>query len=86
MRIILDTDKGVFIVPNTFKNTIKKQNDILKKAGVSEEKLITDRGFIEDAIEEAFKRPILTTEQAKGWDSTLEHQIAKKSTKASDKE
>ena len=25
MRIIIDTDKGIFIVPNTFRKTIKKQ-------------------------------------------------------------
>ena len=37
MRIIIDTDKGIFIVPKTFSETIKKQNEILKKAGVSED-------------------------------------------------
>lgn len=81
MRIILDTEKGVFIVPNTFKNTLKKQNDILKKAGVAEDKFITERKFIEDAIADAFNRPILTTEQAKEWNPDLEKQIAKKTTK-----
>lgn len=77
MRITIDTDKGLFIVPKTFKDTLKKQNDILKKAGVSEDKLITERKFIEDAVKEAFTRPILTTEQAKEWNPALENQVAK---------
>ena len=77
MRITIDTDKGIFIVPKTFRDVLKKQNDILKKAGVPEDKFITERKFLEDAIEEAFKRPILTTEQAKEWDSNLENQVAK---------
>ena len=29
MRITLDTDKGIFIVPNTFKKNLEKQNEIL---------------------------------------------------------
>ena len=77
MRITIDTDKGIFIVPNTFRNTLKKQNDILKKAGVADDKLITERKFIEDAVKDAFTRPILTTEQAKEWNPDLEHQVAK---------
>lgn len=77
MRIIIDTDKGIFIVPKTFKDTLKKQNDILKKADVSDDKLITERKFIENAIKEAFTRPILNTEQAKEWNPDLEHQVAK---------
>ena len=78
MRIIIDTDKGIFIVPNTFRKTIKKQNEILKKAGVADDKFITERKFIEDAVAEAFKRPILSTEQAKDWNPDLENQIANK--------
>lgn len=77
MRIIIDTDKGIFIVPNTFKKTLQKQNDILKKAGVSEDKCITERKFIQEAIDNAFSRPILTTEQAKEWNPDLENQVAK---------
>lgn len=77
MRITIDTDKGLFIVPKTFKDTLKKQNDILKKAGVTDDKLITERSFIEDAVKEAFTRPILTTEQAKEWNPALENQVAK---------
>ena len=77
MRITIDTDKGIFIVPNTFRNTLKKQNDILKKAGVADDKLITEHKFIEEAVKEAFTRPILTTEQAKEWNPDLEHQVAK---------
>lgn len=76
MRITLDTDKGIFIVPNTFKKTLEKQNEILKKAGVSEDKLITERKFIEEAIAEAFKRPIITKEKVKNWDPNFENQVA----------
>ena len=39
MRITIDTDKGIFIVPTTFEKTLEKQNEILKKAKVSEDKL-----------------------------------------------
>ncbi len=77
MRIIIDTEKGIFIVPKTFRENLKKQNEVLKKAGVPEEKFITERRFIEDAIEEAFKRPILSTDQAKDWNPDLENQVAK---------
>lgn len=77
MRITIDTDKGIFIVPKTFRGTLEKQNEILKKAGVSDDKLITERKFIEEAVNEAFKRPILTTEQAKEWNPDLENQVAK---------
>ena len=77
MRITIDTDKGIFIVPKTFKGTLEKQNEILKKAGVSEDKLITERKFIEEAVRDAFTRPILTTEQAKEWNPDLEHHVAK---------
>lgn len=77
MRITIDTDRGIFIVPTTFDKTLEKQNDILKKAGVPEDKLVTPRKFIEAAVKEAFTRPILTTEQAKEWDPNLENQVAK---------
>ena len=77
MRIIIDTDKGLFIVPNTFRSTLEKQNNVLKKAGVPEDKFITERKFIEEAVAEAFTRPILTTAQAKEWDPNLEKQVAK---------
>ena len=76
MRITIDTEKKIFIVPNTFDKTLKKQNDILKKAGVSEDKLITTRKYIEDAIKEAFGNPILTTEKAKDYDPTMKDKIA----------
>ena len=75
MRITIDTNKGVFIVPNTFESNLAKQNEILKKAGV--EKEITTKQFIEEAIKEAFTRPILTQDQAKEWNPDLENQVAK---------
>lgn len=75
MRITIDTEKGIFIVPNTFDKALEKQNAILKKAGV--EKEITRKSFIEDAIKDAFDRPILTQEQAKEWNPDLENQFVK---------
>ena len=75
MRITIDTEKGIFIVPNTFESTLAKQNAILAKAGVKEE--VTPKSFLEDAVKEAFTRPILTQEQAKKWNSDLEKQFAK---------
>ena len=77
MRITIDTDKGIIIVPNTVEKTLEKQNEILKKAGVSEDKLVTPRKFIEEAVKDAFTRPIFTTEQAKEWNPALENQVAK---------
>lgn len=75
MRITIDTDKGIFIVPNTFNANLAKQNALLKKMGVEGE--ITAKKYIEDAVKEAFNRPILTQEQAKDWNPELENQIAK---------
>lgn len=77
MKITIDTERGIFIVPNSFFDIIEKQNKLLKKAGVSEEKYITERSVIEDAVAEAFKRPILTVSQAKDWNPKLENQVAK---------
>lgn len=73
MRITIDTEKGIFIVPNTFSKTLNKQNEILKKAGV--DKVITPKEFIEDAVEEAFQRPVVTQEQVKNWNPNFEHQV-----------
>ena len=75
MRITIDTDKGIIIVPNTFEANLEKQNEILKKAGVTN--LITAKSFIESAVKEALERPVLTQEQAKNWNPDLEKQIAK---------
>lgn len=75
MRITIDTEKSIFIVPDTFDKTLAKQNEILKKAKV--EKQITQKEFIEEAIKEAFTHPILTQTQAKAYDPNFENQIAK---------
>lgn len=77
MRIIIDTEKGLFIVPNTFFTEIEKQNKLLKKAGVSDDKLNTAEKVIKEAFEEALKRPILTQKQAKDWNPELENQTIK---------
>ena len=77
MKITIDTERGLFIVPNTFFNEIEKQNKYLKKAGVSEDKFNTAEKVITEAFEEAMKRPILTVKQSKEWDGKLEKQTAK---------
>lgn len=77
MKITIDTERGLFIVPNTFFNEIEKQNKYLKKAGVSEDKFNTAEKVITEAFEEAMKRPILTVKQSKEWDGKLENQTAK---------
>ena len=75
MRITIDTDKGIIIVPNTFEANLEKQNNILKRAGV--ETVITPKSFIENAVAEALTRPVMTQEQAKDWNPALEKQIVK---------
>ena len=75
MRITIDTDKGIIIVPNTFEANLEKQNNILKRAGV--DTLITPKSFIESAVKEALERPVMTQEQAKDWNPDLEKQIVK---------
>lgn len=76
MRITIDTERGLFIVPNTFFTEIEKQNKYLKKAGVSEDKFNTPENVIREAFDEALKRPILTVKQAKEWNPELEKQTA----------
>ena len=74
MRITIDTDKGIIIVPNTFEANLEKQNKYLKKAGVPEDKFNTAEKVIKEAYEEAMKRPVLTVKQAKDWNPELEKQ------------
>ena len=76
MRITIDTEKKIFIVPNTFESQLNKQNAFLKSMGV--DKVITPKSFIDDAIAAAYKRPILTQEQAKEWNPDLENQFVQK--------
>ena len=76
MRITIDTEKKIFIVPNTFESQLNKQNAFLKSMGV--DKVITPKSFIDDAIAEAYNRPILTQEQAKDWNPDLENQFVPK--------
>ena len=73
MRITLDTEKGIIIVPKTFKDALKKQNTMLKRMGV--EKELTAKQFIEDAMNEAFSRPLVTQEQLKNWNPEFESQL-----------
>ena len=77
MKITIDTQRGIFIVPNTFFSEIEKQNKYLKKAGVSEDKFNTPENVITEAFNDAMKRPILTAKQAKEWNPDLENQTAK---------
>ena len=77
MKITIDTERGIIIVPNTFFTEIEKQNKYLKEAGVGKEKFNTAEKVITEAVNEAMKRPILTVKQAKEWNAKLENQIAK---------
>ena len=77
MKITIDTERGIFIVPNTFFNEIENQNKYLKKAGVPEEKFNTAEKVIKEAFDEAMKRPVLTVKQAKDWNPELEKQTVK---------
>lgn len=76
MKITIDTEKGIFVVPNSFFSTIENQNKILENAGVEKEKFITAEKIIRNAVEDAFNRPILTQKQAKDWNPDLEKQMA----------
>ena len=62
MKITIDTDRGLFIVPNTFFAEIEKQNKYLKKAGVPEEKFNTAEKVIREAYEEAMNDAIDLTD------------------------
>jgi hypothetical protein len=75
MKITIDTEKGIFIVPNSFFSEIEKQNTVLRNAGITDaDKLITAEKILDSAFAEAKKRPILTAKQAKDWNSDLEKQ------------
>ena len=77
MKITIDTKLNVIVVPASFQNDINKQNEALKNAGVPEDKYVSARKIILDAVEDALKRPILNPKQYKEYDPDLENQMAK---------
>ncbi|MBQ4057330.1 MAG: hypothetical protein IJD40_00185 [Lachnospiraceae bacterium] len=62
MRIIIDTDREQIIVPDTFYQQIDKKNEVLKQAGVEEDKMIDYEKFVKDAFETAYARPFIRKE------------------------
>ena len=56
MRIIIDTDKELIIVPDTFYKTIDKKNDVLKQAGITYKK-IEYIDYVKDCFAKAVEKP-----------------------------
>ena len=56
MRIIIDTDKELIIVPDTFYKTIDKKNDVLKQAGIKDKK-IEYIDYVKDCFANAVEKP-----------------------------
>lgn len=59
MRIIIDTEKEVIIVPDTYYQQIDRKNNVLEKAGVEKEKMIDYEQFVKDSFEIAFAKPFI---------------------------
>lgn len=65
MRIIIDTEKEVIIVPDTYYQQIDRKNNVLEKAGVEKEKMIDYTKFVKDAFETAYAKPFIRKEDLK---------------------
>ena len=59
MRIIIDTEKEVIIVPDTYYQQIDRKNSVLEKAGVEKEKRIDYVQFIKDSFDTAITKSII---------------------------
>lgn len=59
MRIIIDTEKEVIIVPDTYYQQIDRKNNVLEKAGVEKEKRIDYVQFIKDSFDTAITKSII---------------------------
>ena len=58
MRITIDTEKEVIIVPDTFYKQIDRRNEIIAKAGVTGTK-IDYVDFIKKSFEAAINNPVI---------------------------
>ena len=58
MRITIDTDKEVIIVPDTYYQQIDKKNEVLEKAGAGDKKIDYTK-YIEESFASAIKKPII---------------------------
>ena len=65
MRIIIDTEKEVIIVPDTYYQQIDRKNNVLEKAGVEKEKMIDYTQFVKDSFDIAFAKPFIRKEDLK---------------------
>ncbi|MBE5944810.1 MAG: hypothetical protein J6J16_08175 [Lachnospiraceae bacterium] len=58
MRIIIDTEKELIIVPDTYYKQIDKKNEVLVKAGAEDKKLDYVQ-YVKDSFDNAIKNPML---------------------------
>lgn len=63
MRIEIDTEKNLIIVPNTYYDQIDKKNKILSEAGV--DKKIDYVQYIKDSFEKAVSNKVIRKEDIK---------------------
>ena len=63
MRIEVDTEKNLIIVPNTYYDQIDKKNKILSEAGV--DKKIDYVQYIKDSFEKAVANKVIRKEDIK---------------------
>ena len=65
MKITIDTDKEIIVVPNTFYGNIDKMNEALKLAGV-DDKRIDYVQYVKDSFEKAIANPLQRKSDATG--------------------
>lgn len=66
MRITIDTEKEIIIVPDTFFKQIDRRNDIIAKAGVTDTK-IEYIDFVKQSFEAAIQNPMIRKEDLKNF-------------------
>ena len=64
MRIIIDTDKEVIIVPDTYYQQIDKKNEVLEKAGAADKKIDYTQ-YVKDSFNAAIQKPMIRKEDLK---------------------
>lgn len=65
MRITIDTEKEIIILPNSFFSNLEKQNKILADNGV--DKKITPEDYVKENFEKAMKNPFVKQSDAKNY-------------------
>lgn len=59
MRIIIDTEREIVIVPDTYYQQIDSKNSVLEKAGVCDKKIDYIQ-YIRDSFDAAIKNPLVS--------------------------